>query len=433
MEEKELIKDKNELTEDSGAVAALPEQGENASAETVSETCESAIKDCDAEPLEEGEGDAQESVEEDGYAEPSEEGEGDAEDSKDCDAEHATELEELSLDSESAEDTRESAEESAEYESFFAEYSTLMAERLKAVIKSEGEQSCEDTESEGADGAEENGEDEVIILGEDIEFHSDIVEKSERKNAEDHIRLVPEKALPEELPADIEEHTDEECESQEEADETDTVVEVAERPVPEPEQMEIDFSPKPAEKKRDRTVYDEKNPRVIDYVFDALEMIAITLLAAIIITSIFFRFSFVDGHSMDKTLANGDTLLISDLFYTPDYNDIVVIEYETNIGEKKPLIKRVIGLEGDKIRVTEQGEVYRNDELLDESEYVYLDGPIPVTLAGEWTVGEGELFVMGDHRNDSKDSRDIGPVSTDAVIGRAIIRIFPLSSFGIVD
>lgn len=402
MEEKELINDKNELDTEVDNAASPPEESVVDAAEIPDEVTPDTTELSEELSL--------------------------LPDIDGCDAENTTELSELSLDSESTEDATESAEENAEYESFFAEYSTLMAERIKAAVKGNADDLSENSE-QTADSADAD----VIILGEDIEFHSDIVEKAERKNAEDHIKLVSEKAEPEELPPDNEEHADEECESAADTAEAEAIDDAEERHIPEPEQMEIDFSPKPTEKKQDKTVYDEKNPRVIDYVFDALEMIAITLLAAIVITSIFFRFSFVDGHSMDKTLANGDTLLISDLFYTPDYNDIVVIEYETNVGEKKPLIKRVIGLEGDKILITVNGEVYRNGELLDESSYVYLDGPIPVTLAGEWKVGEDEIFVMGDHRNDSKDSRDIGPVSTDAVIGRAIIRIFPLASFGTVD
>jgi signal peptidase I len=192
-----------------------------------------------------------------------------------------------------------------------------------------------------------------------------------------------------------------------------------------------------SEEKKDETAdpsrYDAKRPRIIDYAYDVVEMIVLTLMAAIVITSIFFRFSFVDGHSMDRTLSDGDTLIISNLFYTPEYGDIVVIEYENNIHKVTPLIKRVIGLPGDTIRVTEDGDVYRNGERLNEEEYVYLDAPLFATLKGEWKVGEDEVFVMGDHRNDSIDSREIGPIKLEKIIGQAIFRLFPIKDIGTID
>ena len=85
---------------------------------------------------------------------------------------------------------------------------------------------------------------------------------------------------------------------------------------------------------------------------------------------------------------------------------------------------RLLGVETD---------VYRNGELLNEEKYVYLDGPLFATLKGEWKVGAGEVFVMGDHRNDSMDSREIGPIKIDKIIGQAVFRLFPLSDFGKID
>ena len=368
----------------------------------------------------------------------------------------------LALDSDSDEDSHESAEESADYASFLASYNALMAERLAkaraasaeseaeaAPSESEDDQTESDVSVEDADASADTPEDieeeeEVeIIVKQDIEFHKEIVSKSERGNAEDHIVLVRREESADEEP--------EELEDEQEADESEEITEesaeaqgfifeeyenepkiVAESIDYDPHQISMLIKDESKDEPADPSRYNERKPRIVDYAYDVIEMIVLTLMAAIVITSIFFRFSFVDGHSMDRTLSDGDTLVISNLFYTPDYGDIVVLEYENNIHEVKPLIKRVIGLPGDTIRVTADGDVYRNGELLNEDSYVYLDGPLYSTLKGEWKVKDGEIFVMGDHRNDSMDSREIGPVKIDSIIGRAVFRLFPLKDIGTI-
>lgn len=370
-------------------------------------------------------------------------------------------LDELALDVDEATQLYETPVERDEYSSFISDYKAVMAQRLGGsfpiedttppaesdeepavdeVVESDDQNTEPIPESEVADEvvpdateqltAQKTFEDfEIMVeLPFDVEFHSDIVEKSERKNAEDYIKLVPEKV-------------------------DEPLVEDSYAPTPEPEpeivpptpishySLHEDFDPEQIAMSfdddgettvRDIKIYDEKRPRIIDYVFDMVEILTITLAAAIIITTLLFRFSFVDGHSMDMTLSDGDTLLISNLFYTPDYNDIIVFEYVTDRGERRPLVKRIIGLEGDTIRVEKNGDVYRNGDLLPE-DYVYLDGKIPISLSGEWDVGEGEVFVMGDHRNDSKDSREIGPISTNTIMGKVMIRLLPIQSFGTID
>ena len=176
--------------------------------------------------------------------------------------------------------------------------------------------------------------------------------------------------------------------------------------------------------------YNPEKPRKIDGRFDFVELFIFTLLAVMILTSFFFRHTMVKGVSMENTLQEGDHLIISGLFYTPKRGDIIVCEdYSTSI--RKPIVKRVIAVGGDTVRITKIGEVYVNDELIDESSYVCIDG-IYTVIPLELTVPDGELFVMGDHRNDSKDSRDIGTISEDSVLGRVLIRFYPFDKFGIV-
>lgn len=186
--------------------------------------------------------------------------------------------------------------------------------------------------------------------------------------------------------------------------------------------------------------YDPEKPRVMDWVFDIAEMFVFVLVAVLLITSFFFKHSVVDGPSMMNTLYHDDHLIISDLFYTPERGDIVVFEdYSTSL--KKAVIKRVIGLPGEtvEVKLNENREivVYINGEFLSE-EYTYnaKDTNVdPNTLNRPVTVGENEIFVMGDNRYHSADSRyeSVGPINIDTILGKVIIRFYPFDRFGIVE
>ena len=189
--------------------------------------------------------------------------------------------------------------------------------------------------------------------------------------------------------------------------------------------------------------------RRVDGIFDFIELFVFTLVIVLFVTSFIGRHSVVDGDSMLGTLHDGETLIISDLFYEPRVGDIVVVDDHSTIL-KKPIIKRVIAVGGDTVRVMKVG-IMVNGELLDEP-YVYTDG-LPYTYnvypseayndnptlkveAGvyyEFVVPEGELFVLGDHRNDSTDSRAIGTVNVDAVLGRVLFRLLPFDVFGRIE
>lgn len=175
--------------------------------------------------------------------------------------------------------------------------------------------------------------------------------------------------------------------------------------------------------------YDPEKPRKIDNVFDFVELLILTLAAVFILTSFVFRHSIVDGDSMMNTLQDHDVLIISDLFYTPEQYDIVVIEDHTT-GYDHPLVKRVIAVGGDEVRVTAD-KIYVNGEPV-RDDFVYTGdyvGEYHYTHAN-FTVPEGEIYVLGDHRNNSSDSRKFGSVSTDAVLGKVLFRIYPFSEFG---
>lgn len=156
-----------------------------------------------------------------------------------------------------------------------------------------------------------------------------------------------------------------------------------------------------------------------------------------------FRSITVDGGSMNDTLLDKDKVISTNFLYTPDYGDIVVVQADmlarrdTGIyGE--PIIKRVIGLAGDTIRFDfDKGEVYRNGELLKEDyikDLTHLEEP--GTKSGvEYTVPENCVYVMGDNRNNSRDSRDqlsVGFIDVDQIMGRAILRVYPFNKFGLI-
>ena len=207
-------------------------------------------------------------------------------------------------------------------------------------------------------------------------------------------------------------------------------------------QFSIDFSgeaqPQTVNEEVQERKYDPDNPRIIDWVFDIVEMFVLVLATVLILTSFFFKHSVVEGGSMNKTLADGDHLIISDLFYSPEYGDIVVFEdYSKSDGYKKPVIKRVIGLPGDtveiKVNETENTlEVYVNGERLDEEYAFYTQNARPVSH-GPVTVGAGQIYVLGDNRYNSTDSRDVGTINIDSILGKVILRIYPFNKFGGVE
>lgn len=169
----------------------------------------------------------------------------------------------------------------------------------------------------------------------------------------------------------------------------------------------------------------DQAPDLLSFVFEWLSAGITAVVLVAILFSCVLRIVNVSGDSMRNTLQNQDRLVLSNFCYKPQYGDIVVIirRHDT------PLIKRVIGLEGDRIRIdATSGIVYRNDEALDEP-YV-LGGFTPQRgMHSEITVPEGTLFALGDNRSESLDSRMLGPLSLDDLAGRVLFRLTPRPGF----
>ena len=176
--------------------------------------------------------------------------------------------------------------------------------------------------------------------------------------------------------------------------------------------------------------------------FEIVETLVLTLIIFVVIQNFVAQPYKVQQQSMERTLEPEQYVLVDKL--TPRFDpykrgDIVVFTPPQDWGDNgTPFIKRVIGVAGDTVEIRDDGYVYVDDVRLEEP-YLYSDeigGPSQPTTASleqtNWTIADDEVFLMGDHRSNSADSRTFGPVDTDQVIGRAWLRYWPLDTFGIL-
>ena len=186
----------------------------------------------------------------------------------------------------------------------------------------------------------------------------------------------------------------------------------------------------------------------VNEVFDWMESILTAVVIIVLIFTFVIRINTVTGTSMAPTLEEGQKLLVTDLFYTPSYNDVVIVQ-AANLDGGKPIVKRVIGLPGDTVMIDfTEGIVYRNGEPLNVERidgFLYEDGHKINTYTTlrqdmvsnhEYTVPEDSYFVLGDNRDNSKDSRlltVIGFIDKKYIAGRAVFSIFPFDTFGAIE
>lgn len=175
---------------------------------------------------------------------------------------------------------------------------------------------------------------------------------------------------------------------------------------------------------------------------DWIVAIGIAVILALVIRNYVFTLVKVQGQSMEPTLHNADRLYVNRFFYTPKKGDVIIFVPESD--PNRPYVKRVIATAGDSVYIDfKTGNVFVNGQLIDEpyvKEKTRNNGSYIMSLMQQGNYGpdapivirEGHIFVMGDNRNNSKDSRELGQIPLDEVLGGAVFRFWPLDHLGSV-
>lgn len=174
---------------------------------------------------------------------------------------------------------------------------------------------------------------------------------------------------------------------------------------------------------------------IVKEILSVIINVAICFLVVFVITQFIGQRTVVSGSSMEDTLTDGDNLIVDKISYRlhdPERFDVVVFPYMYE--EDTYYIKRIIGLPGETVRIDGSGNIYVNDERLFEAygTEVILNAGLAST---EVFLGPDEYFVLGDNRNNSTDSRfeAVGNIKGDNIVGKAWLRVYPFSDFGLVD
>ena len=343
----------------------------------------------------------------------------------------------------------ETGEEAERYENFLAEYKDAIANALsaaksereardaKAAAQAAGEDTAEAASDEDNSTGDDSEDEEAPLLTKE-KPEPELIETI----TEPEVFLDPDEAVSQEIAELL-------SEVKASAEEEETLEETPEEEPTGGEQMEMDLGISSLPENSDEEPESESGKETaekpqqeekrsfVHSLFEFAELFVFTLVIVMILTTFFFRHSVVDGSSMEKTLHNGDHLIVSGFMYQPDYGDIIVFTKDNG----DVLVKRVVALAGDVVDFRYDNGEYNlsvNGAPVDEKEYKYIspEGGKPYlenyNLEG-YTVPEGQVFVLGDHRNNSTDSRNFLGVDTDHILGKVVLRFYPFEDFGPLD
>ena len=163
---------------------------------------------------------------------------------------------------------------------------------------------------------------------------------------------------------------------------------------------------------------------------ELVETVVLSLIIFLLIRQVVQNYR-IENHSMEPNFYDGQFVLVNKLAYRlgqPARGDVVVFHNPRNTNED--YIKRILGLPGDTVEVHDQTVFVNGRPVLENFPHNAIQ---PGDYAPPVTVGDNQLFVMGDNRPNSSDSRVFGPISQDLAVGKAWLRIWPLNVFGIVE
>jgi len=165
-------------------------------------------------------------------------------------------------------------------------------------------------------------------------------------------------------------------------------------------------------------------------VMDWIVSIAIALVVALFIRQYIFTLVKVDGPSMLPTLEHNDMLYVNRFMYTPEAGDIII--FRPPNSPRTPYVKRVIATEGQTVVIDSHKRKVYVDGVELEEDYIKGDLVSAGTMKYPHTVPDNHVFVLGDNRNNSRDSRDVtvGSIPNKNIIGKVLFRLLPVSEFG---
>jgi signal peptidase I len=175
---------------------------------------------------------------------------------------------------------------------------------------------------------------------------------------------------------------------------------------------------------------DKKGFDIVKELYEWASALVFSIVFLVILFTFFFRIIGVDGASMEPTLYNNDKVIVTNLLYTPRQGDIVVFRKESFLDE--PIVKRVIATEGQTVDINFITHEVRVDGVLLDEPYVKAPTTRPGDVEFPVVVPEGYVFVLGDNRNNSADSRfsSVGMIDVRYILGHVIYRLYPFDKIG---